>query len=98
MAATTPEEFGDDVDQAFSWRRTEMQSLRGEVEKLDALSEVKPYGRMILRAGVALLYAHWEGFVKQTCQHYLDYVARRKLTYRQLNPPLAATSVRALTE
>lgn len=37
-----------------------------------------------IRAGVPLLYAHWEGFVKQTSQDYLNFVSCQRLTYGDL--------------
>lgn len=98
MPAATPEEFADDLDDGLQWRRTELASLRSAVENLDSSAEARPYGRMLLRAGVALLYAHWEGYAKQSCQHYLDYVARRRLKYSELNRPLAMTALRRMSE
>lgn len=97
MVASTPEEFADDLADSFQWRRSELASLKTEVERLNGDTEARPYGRMILRAAVALLYAHWEGFVKHGCQHYLDYVARRKLRYAELHPDFVATAVRSLS-
>lgn len=75
-----------------------MASLRTAVEALDLADETRPYGRMILRAGVALLYAHWEGFVGQSCQHYLDYVAKRRLKYSELSKPFVMTSLRPMSQ
>jgi hypothetical protein len=98
VSAGTPEEFADDLDDGLQWRRSELASLRTAVEKLAAADETKPYGRMLLRAGVALLYAHWEGYAKESCQHYLDYVALRKLKYTELSRPFAMTALRPLSE
>ncbi len=41
--------------------------------------------RVLARSGVAMLYAHWEGFVKEACQFYVDYVAKRRLRCNELN-------------
>jgi MAE_28990/MAE_18760-like HEPN len=38
----------------------------------------------VLRSGVALLYAHWEGYIKTAATSYLEFVARQKLTYDEL--------------
>lgn len=98
MTAKTPEEFSDDLDAAFSWRRTELHALKSTIEPLVDNELDRPYPRMILRASVALAYAHWEGYAKQACQHYLDYVAQRRLKLRELRPELVATSLRPMLE
>lgn len=41
------------------WRQTEIVNLRMEAATAKELAR-----KAILRAGVALAYAHWEGFVK----------------------------------
>lgn len=38
----------------------------------------------VIRAGVPLLYAHWEGFVKQASQDYLNFVSCQRLNYGDL--------------
>lgn len=98
MAAKTPEEFSDDLDAAFAWRRVELHALKSQVSSLIDAELSRPYPRMILRASVALTYAHWEGFTKQACQHYVDYIAQRRLKFRDLHPELAATSLRPILE
>lgn len=97
MAASTVDELVDALDACFQWRRTELAALRTDVER--TARRVKghpPRDRMVLRAAVALIYAHWEGFVKDACQHYLDFVARRKLRYRELSDPFLHTSLRRM--
>lgn len=39
----------------------------------------------LIRAGVPLLYAHWEGFIKQASQFYLEYVSNQRLKYSELS-------------
>lgn len=66
------------LDQEMAWRIKEIG-----VFKVGAGSngpQRKPY----IRAGVALLYAHWEGFIKNSSEIYLSYVESRALPYRDL--------------
>ena len=49
--------------------------------------------RSLRRAGVALLYAHWEGFTKEACQAYLEFVVKRKLKYGEMSDAFIITSV-----
>lgn len=94
MPARDPEELGDDLDSDLAWRRTEMHAIRSDVEGISKSAENTPRSRALLRAGVALLYAHWEGYAKQACQGYLDYVAHRKLQASELNDAFVMLAVR----
>lgn len=98
MALRTAEDFEDAMASEMGWRRTELQALRSAINGLPAADLDRPHGRMLLRAGVALTYSHWEGFAKQACQHYLDYVAIRRLKYKELRPELVATALRPVLE
>lgn len=90
MAAATIEEVGDQLDDGFQWRRSELFQIRSQIETL----QPGPRQRTLLRAGVALMYAHWEGYVKEALQTYVDFVAMRRLTFAQLNDTFVALGVR----
>lgn len=96
MVATNPEELGDDLDANLQWRRTELLAMKRDIENLKASDEWTPRGRALRRAGHALLYAHWEGYTKVACQAYLDYVAKRRLTFADLNDAFVSTSLARL--
>lgn len=76
----TLEELSDHLSRDIAWRKRELSSLKRNI----ALSKDDLAQRLLLRAGVAVLYAHWEGFVKEASGAYLDFVSRRRLTYDQL--------------
>jgi len=40
--------------------------------------------KVFVRAGVALVYAHWEGFIKTASEAYLDFVDNQGHMYREL--------------
>ncbi len=42
-----------------------------------------------------MLYAHWEGFIRQASEAYLSFVAVRKLRHEELQPGLLALALRA---
>lgn len=48
-----------------------------------------------VRAGVALLYAHWEGFIKTSSEMYLSYVGSRRLPYNELKSCFALFGLKA---
>jgi hypothetical protein len=78
----TTEQLIDKIGEELIWRRKELTDLKGLVNsfKNDSLRS-----RMLTRAAVALLYAHWEGFVKQSSALYLEYVASQRLPYKKLS-------------
>lgn len=77
----TIEQLIEKIGDELIWRRKELTDLKGLVNsfKGDSLRS-----RMLTRAAVALLYAHWEGFVKQSSALYLEYVAFQRLPYKKL--------------
>ena len=50
---------------------------------------------MSVRVGIALLYAHWEGWIKTQADYYLTYVSQKKLTNRQLSNNFLALAMRS---
>lgn len=67
------------LDRDFAWRIKEISDI-----KLAAKSAEWSGRRAIIRAGVSLLYAHWEGFVKSASESYLEYVSNQGMKYGQL--------------
>lgn len=74
----------DDLLRAISedliWRKKELTELRSLVNGYDG----KIRQRVLIRSAVALLYAHWEGFVKKSSTYYLKYVAMQRANLDQL--------------
>ncbi len=75
----TVSQLQDSLDKGFSWRLKEVADLKVSTRASASLAQAT-----LLRAGVPLLYAHWEGFVKQSSQDYLTFVANQRLNYGQL--------------
>ncbi|WP_449337591.1 MAE_28990/MAE_18760 family HEPN-like nuclease [Streptomyces griseus] len=93
MKIRTTEHLYDFISADLGWRRKELSVFKGQVEKAEA--GVRP---ALLRASIALLYAHWEGFVKNCAHAYLCYLASLRLSYLQLRPELAALAMRVRLE
>ena len=70
--------------QDLAWRKKEMLSLKILVEK-DEVNEP-----ILLRAGIALLCAHFEGFIKRASNCYIGYVAEQKKLYSELKENFTA--------
>jgi hypothetical protein len=67
------------LNDEFGWRIQEIDNLKKVIPRVDSIQT-----RSLLRAGVPILYAHWEGFVKKSSEAYLNFVAHQGLSYREL--------------
>jgi MAE_28990/MAE_18760-like HEPN len=78
MKIRTLSEFQDTLDSEMGWRLKELSVFQLGARSIG--SQRKP----LIRAGVALLYAHWEGFIKTASEAYLSFVECRGHTYAEL--------------
>lgn len=88
MRIRTEEDFVDLIDKEIVWRKKELSYLKGNIKGNS------PYFKTHLRSGVVLLYAHWEGFVKNACELFLTYIKFQQLTYNELSENLIALSLK----
>jgi hypothetical protein len=88
MKIRTKEEFVDLIDKEIVWRKKELSYLRGNVK------ENSPYYKTHLRSAIVLLYAHYEGFVKNSCELYLTFVKSQKLDFDQLTENFIALALK----
>ena len=83
MAIRTTEQFIDRVAQERAWRIKELSALKSMLET----SHLSPSRQTVLnKSCVALLYAHWEGFVKKSGNYFLEYVAMQRMQLKELKP------------
>ncbi len=83
------------LDQDIVWRKRELLSIKQLIDS-SAIDELKT--KTLLRAAVALLYAHWEGFVKSSATSYLEFVAEQGLRYDELSTNFLAIAMNAKLE
>lgn len=88
MKIRTKENFIDLIDKEIAWRRKELSYLKGNVR------ENSPNYKTHLRSAIVLLYAHWEGFVKNSCELYLSYIKAQRLNYNELSENIIALSLK----
>lgn len=55
-----------------AWRKKEISSLKQRVARADGESR-----NILMRAGIVILYAHWEGFVKFAAETYIAHINER---------------------
>lgn len=91
MNISTVEQLSDALSSDLIWRKRELTALRFLAEKSSIGSDES---RALLRALVALLYAHWEGFIRSAAESYLEYVHFQRLKYSELSVPFIAVAAR----
>lgn len=76
----TLSDLQDALDSDHAWRLKEIMNLRLAVRGDGGIGRAT-----LVRAGVALLYAHWEGFIKCASLTYLEFVGNQRLKYEELS-------------
>ena len=80
----------DYLDQDMAWRIKEVHQFKTTVDSAS--------GKNIdahIRAGVSMLYAHWEGFIKGAANAYVNYVSYRANRNCDLSPCFVALGMKA---
>jgi hypothetical protein len=89
MKIKTKEDLQDCLASDLSWRKKELTNLYNDVRT--AKQKKLPTA---LRCAVVLLYAHWEGFIKNATETYLSYIKFRKLRLDEVNNNILALSLK----
>lgn len=77
------------ISEDLSWRKRELVDFNAVVK-----DRRSPAQKPALRSAVALLYAHWEGFIKNACYYYLCYIATEAPRLNELRSEIVALIVR----
>src|SRR5438105_3634296 len=90
MNIRTAEEFNEFLSEELSWRKKEMINFRL------LLSNSRTHEQEVLaRAGVAILYAHWEGFIKRATTGYLNFVNLQRHKLMDLRDNFVAIAMKS---
>lgn len=76
----------------LAWRKKELSDLR----LLLKANQHSLVIEVLLRSGVTVLYAHWEGFVKAAGTAYVEYVSRQGLRYEELASHFLALAMKRM--
>lgn len=86
MAVQRIEDLQRGLDRELAWRKKEISGLRLSAMKSDSERHY------LFRAGLVLLCAHWEGFLKRGASLYLDHVFSQGLRIADLTPLMVAVA------
>ncbi|MGB3654658.1 MAG: MAE_28990/MAE_18760 family HEPN-like nuclease [Rivularia sp. (in: cyanobacteria)] len=81
MKLKTTEQLNDRLSKELAWRKKELAEVKSLIETKSFSSSKH---KALIRSGICLIYAHWEGFVKLAANSYLEYVTTQKLSYEKL--------------
>jgi len=91
MMIRTLEQLSDSLAKDLAWRKKELANLKSLIETSSMSSSQE---RVLLRSGITILYAHWEGFIKTAASNYLEYVAMQRLRYDELSSNFVALALK----
>jgi hypothetical protein len=91
MSIRTEENLQDALAADMIWRKREITTIRWLLSKA-TIDKRGP----LLRSAVALVYAHWEGFIKTASSAYLEFLHYRRLTYAQFSPNFIALAAKPM--
>lgn len=89
MKVRTVYDLQDLIDADLGWRKKELDALKSNIHSARSFAK-----DTALRSGVALLYAHWEGFIKNAATYYLCFISGQKHKYSELKPNFIAITIR----
>jgi hypothetical protein len=91
MKIRTVEALNKILSDDIIWRKKELSEVKSLIETKSFSSQKH---NALIRSGICILYAHWEGFVKLTANSYLEYVRTKKLPYRELSSNFLALAMK----
>ena len=69
------------LDEQISWRKKELTHVK---LLIDSSNEAPLSLNVLLRCGIVILYAHWEGFLKYAATSYVKYVSFQRHNCEEL--------------
>jgi hypothetical protein len=84
----TEDDLSSIFDADLIWRRKELSDMKAAVKVADSPS--KP---VLLRALIAMSYAHWEGYVRTCANRYFEYLTLRRQVFSKFERQIYVNSI-----
>jgi hypothetical protein len=88
MKVRTINELQDKLDNEIQWRKKELVDYKFIIERNKNSTRLTP----LVRGGIALSYAHWEGFIKMASSFFINYISIKKIPLDQMQLNFLALS------
>lgn len=86
----TLDDLSRNLSDQLAWRKKELSEIKYLIESR-AIAQHKK--NVFLRSSVAMIYAHWEGFLKLSGRYYLEYIYSLRLRNSDLSKNLLTISL-----
>ncbi len=90
MKIRSSAELNDFLNEELAWRKKELTTNLFMVNRC-RVHEEQP----LIRGSICILYAHWEGFIKNSSKAYLNHVSTLGMRYCDLSPTLVTLCLRS---
>ena len=84
----------DAMSEEFAWRKVELSGLKSMVLADQSLRKQDTR----IRAAIPLLYAHWEGFIKNIGDFYLQFIANQQLKHNEMPAPFLGIVINSMVQ
>lgn len=84
----TEEDLSNILDVDLIWRRKELSDMKTAVKTADL-----PSKSVLLRAVIAMSYAHWEGYVRTCANRYFEHLTMRKKLFVEFERQIYVNSM-----
>lgn len=90
MRLRTLSDFQEQLDRELSWRQKEITNLILFSKQNNGLA-----ASTVVRVSLPAVYAHFEGFVKRSCEAYINFVAHQRLNCNEMSNPFVVLSAKS---
>lgn len=79
MKIKSKENYLDFIQRERAWRKKELTNIKSLIHKSRISNN-----DVLIRAGILLIYAHWEGYIKKACEGFFFYLNFKGIRYSEL--------------
>jgi hypothetical protein len=84
----TEHDLSSILDTDLIWRRQELSDIKAAIKTADLVSK-----SVLLRAMIAMSYAHWEGYVRTCANRYFEHLTLRKKPFVEFERQIYVNSI-----